>query len=124
MKRLIKYFYSALCLVLLFASCDKVDDLPFYGAGSAPILTSSVTTVAPAPADSLSDVITFSWTSPKYATDSSNVKYILEIDSTGRNFSRAVSRTILGALSTTFTAKEFNSILLGFGFSFNVPYEL
>ncbi len=120
LSKLILFF----CVTIVFASCDKVNDLPYYGNGTGAVLSSSVTTVAPAPADSLTDVVTFSWTSPEYSIDSSNVKYVIEIDSAGRNFSNAVTRTVSGALSTTFTAKDFNTILLGFGFSFNVPYDI
>jgi hypothetical protein len=34
-------------------------------------------------------VVAFSWTSPNYATDTTNYKFIIEIDSTGRNFAKA-----------------------------------
>ena len=37
---------------------------------------------------------------------------------------KAVSRTIIGALGTSFTNKEMNNILLGFGFQFNVAYDV
>lgn len=124
MKNLLKYFFCAAALLELIGSCDKARDLPHYNNGVAAVLSSSATTVAPAPSDSLQDAVTFSWTSPKYATDSNNVKYLLEIDSAGRNFSKAVTRTIIKTLSITFTAKELNTILLGFGFSFNVPYSI
>ena len=124
MKSLLKYFFSAAALILLVASCDKVHDLPFYKNGNAAVLSSSVTTVAAVPSDSLKEAVTFSWTSPEYSTDSSNVKYVIEIDSAGRNFSKAVTRTVTGVFSTTFTAKELNTILLSFGFSFNVPYDI
>lgn len=124
MKSFLKYFLCSVIIITFIASCDKARDLPFYSNGTAASLSSSVTTIAAAPADSLNAAVTFSWTSPKYATDSANVKYILEIDSAGKDFSKAVSRTVTGALSTTFTAKELNTILLGFGFSFNVAYGI
>ena len=63
-------------------------------------------------ADSNLTAVTFSWTDPSYATDSSNVKYVLEIDSTGRNFSKAVSMTVTGKKSKSLTGKELNNILL------------
>lgn len=110
--------------VLGFAACQKVDDLPFYKNGVASVLSTSVTTVAPAAADSLKPVITFSWTDPAYAADTAKVKYSIEIDSAGRNFSKAVSRVVIGAKSTTFLAKDFNSILLGFGFNFGTAYDV
>ena len=120
MKQIIKFLSVAFGLVFLFAACDKVADLPYYANGNTPALSSSSNAIAPTPADSLNNVVTFSWTSPKYATDSSTVKYIVEIDSAGRNFSNAASRTVSGTLSTTYTGKELNDILVAFGFSFGI----
>ncbi len=123
--------YSAklsLCMLLLvgcFTACEKkVDNLPFYPSGTSAVLSSSTSTVAAAPADSSKTALTLSWTNPKYATDSATAKYIVEIDSSGRNFAKAVGRIITGSLSTSFTAKELNAILLGYGFSFGVAYDM
>jgi hypothetical protein len=124
MKNIVKLFFSISLLMVVFAACEKVADLPYYGNGIAPVLNSTATTIAPVTADSLKPVVTFAWSNPKYAIDSANVKYVVEIDSTGRNFSKAVSRTVNGSLSTTFLAKEINTILLGFGFNYNTPYDL
>ena len=110
--------------ILGFISCEKVAVLPHYTNGTAPVITSSATAVAALPADSLKPALTLSWSFPAYATDSANMKYVVEIDSSGRNFSHAASRTILGDLSTTFTARELNTILLGYGFAFGVPYDM
>ncbi len=123
MKLTFKIF-SLLTLVVAFAACDKVSDLPFYGEGKAPVISASAAVIAFPPADSSKPVLTLSWTFPAHATDSSNIKYVIEIDSTGRNFSKAVSRTVVGQLSSTYLAKELNAILLGFGFAFNVAYDV
>ena len=120
-----KYSSSLLIIIMVvFAACNKVADLPVYKNGVVPVLTASTTTIAPAPADSNSTSLTLNWTSPAYATDSSNMKYIIEIDSTGRNFSKEVTKTVVGKLTTSFTAKEINTILLGYGFAFNTPYDM
>jgi len=124
MKHIVKFLSLVFGLAFFFASCDKVADLPYYANGNAPVISSSSNEIASTPADSLNDVVTFSWTSPNYATDSSTVKYIVQIDSAGRNFSNAASRTVSGTLSTTFTAKELNDILVGFGFNFGVAYNV
>lgn len=124
MKFIMKYFFFSMLLAAGFCACDKVDDLPFYPNGTAPVLSSSVTEIAAAPADSMNVVVTFSWTNPHYATDSNNVKYILQIDSAGRNFSKAVNKEVMRSLQTSFTAKELNDILLGFGFAFGVSYNI
>jgi hypothetical protein len=114
----------AVILITAFAACKKVADLPFYKNGNAPTLTASSTTVAAIPADSSKPALTLSWTSPGYATDSANMKYVIQIDSAGGNFSNSSSRTVLKSLSTTFTASELNSILLSYGYAFGVPYDM
>ena len=124
MKVIYKIFFQAIIIPFLIAACDKADKLSLFEPGSAPVLSSSSTTVAPAAADSNNVAVTFSLTSPDYATDSAKVKYVIEVDSTGRNFSNAVTKTVSGALSASYIAKELNAILLGFGFAFNQSYEI
>lgn len=113
-----------LTAVLVFVACTKVDDLPNYENGTAVTLTPSKTSVIATPADSSNAVISFSWTTPKYATDTSNYKYILEFDSTGRNFAKAGSKTVTGTLSTSLTGKELNAVLLDYGFTVGTAYNL
>lgn len=108
----------------VFASCDKVDDLPFYEEGTITALTASATTIAPAPADSNNVVLTFNWTFPNHSTDSTNHKYVLEIDSVGKNFANPLRTSVLASLSTTFTAKQLNNFLLGKSYAFNVPVSM
>jgi starch-binding outer membrane protein SusE/F len=116
MKMYSKYLFAGGLLIL--AACTKMTN-PNYSNGTAPVLTASVKTVAPSVGDSSKNVITFSWTNPKYATDSANEKYTIEIDSSGRNFSRAISFVVAGATADSFTAKQINTIALGFGFPYN-----
>lgn len=123
MKSLIKSLF-AITAVLMLSSCDKADDLPNYGNGKAPVLSSSQSVLAATAADSSADLVTFSWTYPDYATDSMNHKYILQIDSAGRDFSNAQSRVVMGALSTKYTGKEMNDVLLALGFEFDVTYSI
>jgi len=122
-----KYFSKILFFIAVtgafFTACKK-DTLPFYTHGSATVLSASTNTVAPVTADSNKNVITFLWTNPNYATDSSTIKYMVQIDSSGRNFSKAVSKTIIGSRTTNFTAKELNAIVLSMGFKFNVAYDV
>jgi hypothetical protein len=74
--------------------------------------------------DSDKTVVTFTWTNPNYATDTATVKYLVEIDSSGHNFSKAAIRTVTGKLNTSYLAKELNNILLGFGFDYNKTYGI
>jgi starch-binding outer membrane protein SusE/F len=124
MKIIYKIFMLAAITTLVFTACDKVDKLPSHGLGTAPVLSSSSTTIAPAAADSNNIAFTLSWSFPNYATDSAKTKYVIEVDSTGRNFAKAISRTVSGALSYGFIAKEFNAILLAYGMQFNTPYDV
>ena len=122
-----KYLSRILLLVLVicgFAACDKIDTLPTYANGTVPVLNASVSSVAPLTADSSKTALTLSWTNPKSATDSGSMKYLIEFDSSGRNFSKATPVIVTGALSKSFTAKELNAILLNYGFNYNVAYNM
>ena len=118
-------------IILLFGitstmmlACTKENALPIYTTGNATTLSSSKSVIAVAVADSNLAAVTFSWSNPNYTTDSATVKYVLEIDSTGRNFSKSVKMTVIGARMMSLTGKELNNILLGFGFNFNVAYDV
>lgn len=119
----IKHFLVPV-LFLGMVACDKKADLPVFANGTVPVLSASSTTIAPAPSDSNNVAVTFTWTNPLYSTDSTKNRYIIEIDSAGRNFAKAASKEITGSLSTSFLAKELNSILLNYGFKFNVAYDV
>lgn len=118
----IALLFSIVSITML--ACTKENALPTYTTGSAPTLSSSKSIVASTTADSNLVAVTFSWTDPGYATDATQNKYVLEIDSTGRNFAKSVKTTVIGSLSKSFTGKELNAILLGFGFDFNVAYDI
>lgn len=72
--------FVAMLSIIAFVACKKETNT-YFANGTTPVLKSSVTTIAPTPADSLNKVVTFSWTNPKYATDSASEKYVIQIDS-------------------------------------------
>lgn len=111
-------------LGIILTACDKKMDMPVYKSGTAVTLTSSATTVAPLPADSNNTALTLSWTDPKIATDSTNVKYVIEIDSAGKNFAHEATRIVMTSHSASFTGKDLNNILLANGYAFNVPVDM
>ncbi|MEO6812863.1 MAG: SusE domain-containing protein [Ginsengibacter sp.] len=123
MKYLSKLFL-AFAVLLSFMGCKKIADLPFYPNGTAVVLTSSTNTISTAPADSSKNVLTLSWSNPKYAQDSSLYKFVVEIDSTGRNFAKEYTITSTGAKDTVFTGKQFNDILAGLGVVAGVPSSI
>jgi starch-binding outer membrane protein SusE/F len=124
MRSIFKIAAAITGIAVGLVACDKADNLPFYTPGINPALTVSSTTIAPAPADSNNVALTANWTFPKHATDSASIKYTIEIDSTGKNFARATTKIVMGALTTSFKAKELNSILLSYGYAFNVPVDM
>lgn len=124
MRSIKNIFLIVTGLTALLSSCEKVAELPLYGAGTTPILAASATNIAPLAVDSNKVALSLSWTSAKFATDSANTKYAIEIDSAGKNFSNPATKIVIGNLSTTFTAKELNTILLNKGYAFNVPISM
>jgi hypothetical protein len=124
MKAILNYILLALTVTVSVTACDKVDNLPYYGNGTAPVLSASATTIAPAPADSNNTVLTLSWTSPNYATDSGNVKYTIEMDTAGTTFSKPYTKIVSGTKSASFTAKELNDVLVSKGYPFGVPVSM
>lgn len=124
MKQLFKITSLLFAAVLFLSACNKVADLPLYQNGKASQLTTNATTIAPEPKDSLTEIVTFNWTFPGYATEEAKTKYILQIDSAGRNFSKAISTEYIGTLKRTFLAKDLNSILLKLGLQTGVAYGI
>lgn len=124
MKKILHILAIVFTTAILFNACTKVETLPNYANGNAITLTASKAAVTPTLADTTKDVVAFSWTSPKYATDTNNYKFILEIDSTTRNFSKGSTKIIIGKLGATYTGRELNAILLNYGFSLGVAYNM
>ncbi len=130
MKNIFKIFIAATGVLGFITACNKVDNLtkvdalPVYQLGVSPVLSSSVSTVAPTLADSSNVVINFSWTNPKYSNDSATTKYMLEIDSTGKNFANKNSKTVFGVLNTSLSGRELNAILLNLGFKLGISQAI
>lgn len=130
MKNILKIFFATITVAGLFAACKKVDnlkkvdELPVYISGVSPVLSSSLATVAPTLADTSNPVITFSWTDPLFANIPSTTKYILEIDSAGKNFGIENTKTVFGVSSTSLTGRELNTLLLNLGFKLGVAQSI
>ena len=125
MKYLSKIGAALLVFAAFFASCEKVDDLPIYQSGTSPALTSTTPTVAPALTDSANNVVTFNWTSPKYATDSSTVKYTLQIDSAGKSFSNPYySKELVATKGLSLRGDAITKLLIDRGLQYNIAYNM
>jgi len=123
MKNIVRILFAIAGFALIFTACKKEGDLPVYKTGNGTVLSGSATSVTAAMADSSKTALTLSWTWPNYATDSANQKFIVQIDSAGNGFVNPVTRVLKGVLSTSFTAKELNTIVFGFG-DISAPYTL
>lgn len=124
MKLFNQSIFTLLLLTAVFSACEKADKLPFYGEGVATTLTAASTTVAPIPADSNKYSLILNWTDPKYAQDPKLYKFVIEIDSATKNFTRAYTRTVIGKLTDSIIAKDLNKAMLAWGFEFNKAYDL
>src|SRR5438045_1175798 len=116
MRSIINFALLLTSATFFFVACEKVKDLPNYKLGNPVTLTPSATSVTPGVGDSTKTVLTLNWSFPNYATDSAHMKYIVEIDSTGRNFAKEVTKTVTKNLSTTFTGRDLNTLLLNNGY--------
>ncbi|PZR28042.1 MAG: hypothetical protein DI535_07735 [Citrobacter freundii] len=111
---------AALGLVAITAgSCTKDENKVFYEGGTSPVLTSSVTGTIPLSfANSEKEGIKLNWTNPDYkfntGVSSQSVSYLIEIDTTGANFTNPNRQTIgiSANLSTSLTQGVLNDYLL------------
>jgi hypothetical protein len=110
-----------LCSVLVTSlwSCKKDEYKNFLEGGSTPTLQSSVSGVIPLSfSNEDKEAITLTWTNPNYqfttGTSSQDVNYLIEIDTTGANFTNPNKKTlsISKDLSASFTTSQFNDYLL------------
>src|SRR6266496_5827947 len=124
MKRNLAIISAIVIGVFVWTSCKKPSALPYNKLGNPVTLSPSTTTVTPTVADSNKALLTLNWTSPNYATDSANMKYVVEIDSAGKNFAREVTKTVNKNLATSFTGRELNTILVNYGYSLGTPVKL
>jgi starch-binding outer membrane protein SusE/F len=117
MKSIFKFVFLSLLLTTVVWSCSKDEKKIYYEGGTSPVLTSTKTTLVLTDATKLNDAVTFSWTNPNYrfttGISSQNVNYILEIDTTGANFTSVnkQSLAISNYLNVTFSVGYFNSVL-------------
>ena len=122
-------FFKVLCaggvIALALGSCTKATNNTYYGNGTKPVFSASVTSVAVTPADSLSNVVVLSWTDPKYpGTYPGPNLYTIQVDSVGHNFVTPAVWTVSGGLLDTLQAKTVNSLALSMGGAFGVPFAL
>jgi hypothetical protein len=118
MKNIIKFVFLFFLLTALVWSCKKDEHKIYFEGGTAPVLSASSTTIPLSYANAANNAVTFSWTNPEYkfttGISSQNVSYVLEIDTTGANFTNPNKKelAISQDLSQTITVANFNDYLL------------
>lgn len=109
--------FSLLLAMNSFFACEKVENKISYEGGTAPALTASTAAVRLEAGEESNVALRLSWTNPNYrfttGLSSHDVKYTLEMDTLGANFSSSKKYTTVFAtdLSKTYTVGELNAIL-------------
>ncbi|HEU4471204.1 MAG TPA: SusE domain-containing protein [Flavisolibacter sp.] len=118
MKNLIKFFLIILGSAFFF-SCEKKLSEVTYEGGTEPVLSANRTTTIPLSFATKDDqAIALSWTNPDYkfstGPSSHDVAYLVEIDTTGANFTNPARKSIGVArdLSLSLTQDQLNGYLL------------
>lgn len=119
MKRISNFFILSSVLFTALWSCKKDEYKNYLEGGVAPMLTASVNGTIPLSfANQANEAITLSWTNPNYkfttGISSQDVNYLIEIDTTGANFTNPNKQTfsINKEVSRSFTTAQFNDYLL------------
>ncbi len=131
MKNIVKLLFSALFITGALSSCEKDENKIYFEGGTAPVLTASSTTAMTLlPANQNNLAVKFNWTNPEYrfttGISSQDVTYVMQVDTTGANFSSPGLQevSIAKELSVTFTVKELNTILTKLNMLENVPHNI
>jgi len=134
MKNIFKFLIVAFLFACTAMSCKKQEAIDYYLGGKAPVLTSDVTGILPISyVNAANEAVTLTWTNPNYqfttGTSSQNVNYVIEIDTTGSNFTnpnlKSLGVTPTSSLSYTITQTQLNDIMLNqLVLAVGVPHHL
>jgi starch-binding outer membrane protein SusE/F len=126
-------FKLLLLLTSLFTlwSCEKDENRIYIEEGTPPVLSSSKTGSIPLSfANENEEAVKLSWTNPDFqfttGLSSHDVNYLLEIDTTGANFTSPIKQTVAikNNLSKTFTQGELNNYLLNALLRTGMPHNI
>ncbi len=118
MKKITNILFFSLLLTVVFGSCKKDEFKNYFEGGIAPVLSTSASAVKLSYATAADEAIKLAWTNPNYTfttgASSQNVNYVLEIDTTGANFTNPNKKSISISqdLSLSILVSEFNDYLL------------
>ncbi len=118
MKNLIKILFGTFFTAVIILSCKKDENQVFFQGGTNPVFSASSTAaMVLLKVNKDNPAITFNWTNPNYqfntGNSSQNVTYILQVDTTGSNFTnpKLQERSISNDLNVSLTVKELNTFL-------------
>ena len=119
MKSLIKLLFCSLFLSAILFSCKKDEKQVTFNGGTAPVLSADQTaSISLSYLTKDNEAVNLSWTNPQYqfttGISSLDVSYLLEIDTTGANFTNPARQqfSIGKDLSKSFNQNDFNDFLL------------
>lgn len=131
MKNIIKILFGTIFTAAIMLACKKDENKIFFEGGTNPVLTASSTTaMVLLIGNKDNQAITFSWTNPDYrfntGISSQNVTYILQVDTTGANFTnpKLQERSISNDLAVSLTVKELNTFLTKMELASGVPHNI
>lgn len=118
MKKITNILFFSLLLTVMLGSCKKDEYKNYFESGTAPVLTTSAAAVKLSYATAAEEAVKLTWTNPNYTfttgVSSQSVNYVLEIDTTGANFTNPNKKSISISqdLSLSISVAEFNDYLL------------
>ena len=118
MNKSLKNIILSAMVFLGLSACEKADQLPFYNSGEAATLTANPTAVVLGSTNLDADALSFSWTDPKFAQDSSLYKFVVEMAPAGTNFAQSVKYSVNGARSLAVKGSELQALML----KWNIPF--
>lgn len=130
MKIISKLLIITLLSLVMLWSCEKDENKIYFEGGNPPALTASASELTLVSADAADQAIMFTWTNPNYqfttGISSQDVTYILQVDTTGANFTSPGLQevSIAKELSVSYTVKELNTILTKLNLVENMPHNV
>ncbi|MGB3006076.1 MAG: SusE domain-containing protein [Chitinophagaceae bacterium] len=135
MKNILKLISGAFLFAMVFSSCKKDENQVMFEGGTNPVLTASSTNALVLKKEDKDKVaVVLTWTNPDYkfntGVSSQDVTYILQVDTTGKNFTSGnlQEKSIANDLALTLTVKDVNTFLgkleLKAGVQYNVEMRI
>jgi hypothetical protein len=131
MKNVIKLLFGTIFTAAIIMSCKKDENQVFFKGGTNPVLTVSSTANLFLDSTKKNTIaLTFSWTNPNYqfntGISSQDVSYILQVDTTGSNFTNPLIQetAIAKDLSAAFTVKQINTFLNKLLMARDIPHNM